>query len=216
MESLIGLRSDGGSNREGGSCSSNGSRQLAVGKYQRTENRIKNSKHKTHNINVKMKQLFSFFAVITILSGCNSNPGVVKNENDKTAEHVITYDSILAEQLGADTYGMKQYVMAFLKTGPNRDQDSATAAQLQRAHLDNIFRLADEGKLILAGPILDKGEIRGIYVFNVTTIEEAAELTSTDPAIKAGRLVMELHPWYGSAALMQVVEISKRITKEKI
>ena len=106
--------------------------------------------------------------------------------------------------------------MAFLKTGPNRDQDSATAAQLQRAHLDNIFRLADEGKLVLAGPFLDKGDVRGIYVFNVKTIEEAAALTATDPAIKAGRLVMELHPWYGSAALMKVVEISKKIEKEKI
>jgi uncharacterized protein len=163
-----------------------------------------------------MKQLINFIAVIIILAGCNSNPAEIKNKNYQTSEKEITYDSLLAQQLGADSYGMKQYVMAFLKTGLNRDQDSATAAQLQRAHLDNIFRLADEGKLILAGPFLDKGEIRGIYVFNVTTVEEAAELTSTDPAIKAGRLVMELHPWYGSAALMQVVEISKRITKEKI
>ncbi len=63
---------------------------------------------------------------------------------------------------------------------------------------------------------LDKGEIRGIYVFNVTTVEEAAELTSTDPAIKAGSLVMELHPWYGSAGLMKINEISKRIEKEQI
>jgi uncharacterized protein YciI len=162
-----------------------------------------------------MKQLFSFIAVIIILAGCNSNPAALKNENEQSTEEV-TYDSVLAQKLGADAYGMKQYVMAFLKTGPNRDQDSATAAQLQRAHLDNIFWLADEGKLILAGPFLDKGEIRGIYVFNVTTVEEAADLTSTDPAIKAGRLVMELHPWYGPAALMQVVEISNRISKEKI
>jgi len=123
---------------------------------------------------------------------------------------------VLAKQLGADAYGMKQYVMAFLKAGPNRDRDSATAARLQRAHLDNIFRLADEGKLVLAGPFLDKGVIRGIYVFNVTTVEEAAELTSTDPAIQAGSLVMELHPWYGSAGLMQINEISKRIEKEQI
>ncbi len=122
----------------------------------------------------------------------------------------------LQNSLGADDYGMKQYVMAFLKTGPNRDHDSATAAQLQRAHLDNIFRLADEGKLVLAGPFLDKGDIRGIYVFNVKTIEEAAALTATDPAIQAGRLVMELHPWYGSAALLKVPEISKMISKEKI
>jgi len=163
-----------------------------------------------------MKRLFSSLAVIILLTGCNSNPTVIKDNITQSKEEVITYDSVLAKQLGADAYGMKQYVMAFLKAGPNRDRDSATAARLQRAHLDNIFRLADEGKLVLAGPFLDKGVIRGIYVFNVTTVEEAAELTSTDPAIQAGSLVMELHPWYGSAGLMQINEISKRIEKEQI
>jgi uncharacterized protein YciI len=104
--------------------------------------------------------------------------------------------------------------MAFLKAGPNRSQDSTTAAQLQRAHLDNIKRMAEAGQLVLAGPFLDDGEIRGIYVFDVKSVEEARTLTATDPAIKAGRLEMELHPWYGSAALMKVNEISARIAKE--
>ena len=163
-----------------------------------------------------MKRPFNLLALIILLTGCNTNPTVVKDNKTQSNDEIITYDSVLAKQLGADAYGMKQYVMAFLKAGPNRDRDSATAARLQRAHLDNIFRLADEGKLVLAGPFLDKGEIRGIYVFNVTTVEEAAELTSTDPAIQAGSLVMELHPWYGSAGLMQINEISKKIEKEQI
>lgn len=126
------------------------------------------------------------------------------------------YDAELAESVGADQYGMRQYVMAFLKAGPNRSQDSTEAAALQRAHLDNIGRLAEEGKLSLAGPFLDDGELRGIYIFNVSTIEEAKALTETDPAIQQGRLVMELHPWYGSAALMKVNEIHKRLGKEEI
>lgn len=126
------------------------------------------------------------------------------------------YDAELAESVGADQYGMRQYVMAFLKAGPNRSQDSTEAAALQRAHLDNIGRLAEEGKLSLAGPFLDGGELRGIYIFNVSTIEEAKALTETDPAIQQGRLVMELHPWYGSAALMKVNEIHKRLGKEEI
>ncbi|MDX1642267.1 MAG: YciI family protein [Balneolaceae bacterium] len=125
-----------------------------------------------------------------------------------------TYNEELANEIGADDYGMRQYVMAFLKAGPNRNQDSTRAAELQRAHLDNITRMAEEGDLVLAGPFLDNGEIRGIYIFDVKTVEEARELTATDPAVQAGRLEMELHPWYGSAALMKVNEIHGQISKQ--
>lgn len=134
----------------------------------------------------------------------------------EAAKSESTFDADLAQKTGADTYGMKQYVMAFLKAGPNRDQDSTTAAELQRAHLNNITRLAEEGKLVLAGPFMDDGDIRGIYIFNVKTIDEAKKLTATDPAIKAGRLLMELHPWYGSAALMEVNNLHKKLAKEGI
>jgi uncharacterized protein YciI len=92
--------------------------------------------------------------------------------------------------------------MAFLKKGPNRDQSKEEANELLRAHMDNIRRLTDEGKLVLAGPFMDDGEVRGIYIFDVKTVEEAKKLTETDPAIQAGSLIIDLHPWYGSAALM--------------
>ena len=106
--------------------------------------------------------------------------------------------------------------MALLKEGPNRNQDSTEAAQIQRAHLDNITRMAEEGKLVLAGPFFDDWQVKGIYIFAVETIEEAIALTSTDPAIKAGRLEMELHPWYGSAALMLVNDNHKQVAKKGI
>ena len=127
----------------------------------------------------------------------------------------MSYNLLLAQHLGADNYGMKQYVMAFLKAGPNRSQDEETAAKLQTAHLKNIQRLAAEGKLLLVGPFLDDGNVRGIYIFNVPTLDEAEKLTQTDPAIQAGSLVMELHPWYGSAALQQINELHHAIAKDK-
>ncbi len=127
-----------------------------------------------------------------------------------------TFDSVLAKKLGADDYGMKQYVMAFLKEGKNRNLDSAESANLQVAHLKNIMRLADEGKLIVAGPFLDNQAVRGIFIFNVSTIEEARQLTATDPAIKAGVLEMELRPWYGSASLIEIMRLHKSIEKRSI
>lgn len=131
-------------------------------------------------------------------------------------EETITFDDKLASELGADDYGMKRYVMAFLKKGPNRTKDSIKAANLQMAHMANIKRLAEEGKLAIAGPFLDNGELRGIYIFNVETVKEAKKLTETDPAIQAGSLVMELHPWYGSAALGLVSKYHDKISKIKM
>lgn len=168
-----------------------------------------------------MKQTKRFvpptFALVLLLggAGCTSN-GEQENLSPAAQESPdASYDEQLATELGADDYGMHQYVMAFLKAGPNRDQDSTEAAALQQAHMDNIGRLAEEGVLVLAGPFMDDGEVRGIYVFNVSSVEEARALTETDPAIQAGRLEMELHPWYGSAALMKVNEIHGRISREE-
>ena len=142
-----------------------------------------------------------------------SNKEVLDTAKD-TVEKSSGFDAHAAKEYGADQYGMKKYVMAFLKKGPNRDYDSATAAELQIAHLKNIDRMAEEGKLVIAGPFLDDGEIRGIYIFNVETVEEAEELTNTDPAIKAGSLIMELRPWYGSAALVPVNDIHKTLAEQ--
>lgn len=129
-------------------------------------------------------------------------------------EQKLAYDSTLAKKLGADELGMRQYVLVFLKKGPNRLTDSLARVKLQKAHLENIGRLAKMGKLILAGPFMDNQEIRGIYLFAVSSVEEAKEFTQTDPAVKAGSLIMELHPWYGSAALMELPNIHPRIQKK--
>jgi uncharacterized protein YciI len=126
------------------------------------------------------------------------------------------YNEALAKKLGADDYGMKRYVMAFLKTGPTKITDKTEMATLQMAHLKNITRLADEGKLVVAGPFISDKELQGIFIFNVTTIEEAKQLTETDPAIKAGVLIMELKPFYCSAALMEIANIHKTLQKKGI
>ena len=125
------------------------------------------------------------------------------------------YDAALARKLKADEYGMRTYVMAFLKAGPNRNRSPEEAQKLQRAHMDNINRMAAAGRLVIAGPFADNGPIRGIYIFDVPTVKEAEALTQSDPAIQAGSLAMELHPWYGSAALMMVNEVHERIQQKK-
>jgi uncharacterized protein YciI len=160
-----------------------------------------------------LHEIYFFLSLaVFLLSACEKS---TESEGEPAVE-INGYDSLLAMETGADAYGMRRYVMALLKAGPNRGQDSTEAAQLQRAHLDNIKRMAEEGKLVMAGPFFDDWEVKGIYIFAVETVEEAEELTKTDPAVQAGRLEMELHPWYGSAALMKMGEMHEKLAKESI
>ena len=159
----------------------------------------------------------SCFTVLASLLLFSCQPVKVPDSIEKDATtNETAYDSMLAAKWGADEYGMRTYVLAFVNKGPNRSQDSATTAIIQKAHLDNITRLADEGKIALAGPFLDDWATRGIFIYNVKTIEEAEALFATDPATKAGRIVAEYHLWFGSAALMAVNDLHKKISKSKI
>lgn len=164
----------------------------------------------------ELKISISFVMICIAIVSCNSRADQVNSGTNGETSKTITYDSIKAMNYGADDYGMKTYVMAFLKRGPNREIDPQRANQLQIEHLRNINRMAKEGKLVLAGPFLGNGDLRGIYLFNVSSIAEAEALTQSDPAIQAGSLAMELMEWYGSAALMAVNNIHKTIARKEI
>ena len=126
------------------------------------------------------------------------------------------YDSTLAKTLGGDDYGMKKYVLVILKTGSNTLNDQARKDNIFNGHLNNIRRLADLGKLVVAGP-LKKNEksYRGIFILNVYTFEEANELLQTDPAVNEKLLEVELYHWYGSAALQEYLKAHEKIEKFK-
>jgi uncharacterized protein YciI len=133
-----------------------------------------------------------------------------------TAEERV-FDPELAKKLGADERGMKTYVLCILKTGP---KDAAVTGDRRKevfaGHFANIGRLADEGKLAVAGPFgKNDKEYRGLYIFNVATIEEAQKLVLLDPAVAAGVFVPDLTLWYGSAGLMAVHDTHKKIEKPK-
>lgn len=127
------------------------------------------------------------------------------------------YDSTLAKKLGADDYGMKSYVFVILKTGTNTTDDKIFIDSCFSGHMANILRLVKEGKLIVAGPLgKNDTSYRGIFIFNVNTIEEAQELVQTDPAINSKLLDADLYKWYGSAALPEYLENALKVGKYKI
>jgi uncharacterized protein YciI len=96
-------------------------------------------------------------------------------------------------------YEMTTYYMGLLYRGEKWTPESTPETQkIQEGHMANIQRLASEGKLLLAGPFGDDTDLRGIFVFKVASMEEAQALVATDPAVQAGRLRVELHPWYSA------------------
>ncbi|HEY1025051.1 MAG TPA: YciI family protein [Sphingobacteriaceae bacterium] len=125
------------------------------------------------------------------------------------------YDEALARSLGADDYGMKSYIFVILKTGPNQIADKEKVNDLFKGHLDNINKLANEGKLVVAGPFgKNDRSYRGLFILNAKSFEEANELLKTDPAVKEKLLDVELYNWYGSAALSEYLKAHKKIEKK--
>ena len=86
--------------------------------------------------------------------------------------------------------------LLLLREGPVRDQDDETAERIQRAHLAHLFALEAVGRLRLFGPVLDAGDLRGIGVVTVPTRAEAEALVADDPAVRSGRLLLEIRPWF--------------------
>jgi len=127
-----------------------------------------------------------------------------------------TYDEALAKKLGADEHGMKMYVLVILKTGDKEIADTKQRGEIFAGHMKNIQKMADEGKLAVAGPFEKNGSNwRGLYIFNVSTIAEAKALTETDPAISSGMMKAEFYEWYGTAAMMEVNRIHNTIAKKQ-
>ena len=95
-----------------------------------------------------------------------------------------------------DPIVQSHYIFGLLLHGPNwTAEQTDQSRRIQAGHMANINRLAELGKLVLAGPFFDGGEKAGVFIFKVDSIEEAKGLTDSDPAVIAGRLKIELHHW---------------------
>ncbi len=93
---------------------------------------------------------------------------------------------------------LEMYQFGLLKRGPKWTGGNTPEIQkIQEGHMANINKMAKAGKLRAAGPMGDDGEIRGVFIFKAASLGEARSLAAEDPAIKAGRLTLELHDWLG-------------------
>jgi uncharacterized protein YciI len=134
-----------------------------------------------------------------------------QNETTAPGPH---YDGALAKSLGADERGMRAYVLVILKTGPNKVPDGPARKKMFEGHFANLQRLADEQKLVLAGPLDGSDGRRGIFVFATPDIAQARTYVATDPVIVNGEMAAEYHKFYGSAGLVMMNEIHDKIRQK--
>lgn len=112
---------------------------------------------------------------------------------------VASPPAVKASDAGPGGYEMTTYYVGFLYRGAKwTPEETPETRKIQEGHMANILKMGAEGKLVIAGPFTDNGDLRGLYVFRVGSAEEAKALVESDPAVRAGRLRFELHPWYAA------------------
>lgn len=153
-----------------------------------------------------------FFMIFIFLFSCKSGQNSVVTEKSAVGEEKNRTTKQLREELIAkgfqifdyvdeetrDTVLMQQYFIAFLKKGPKRSQNKEEADSLQALHLAHLDKMYKEGYADISGPFGDDGDIRGITIYNTPNQEMADSLANSDPMVKAGRLVIEIHPWWAA------------------
>lgn len=155
-----------------------------------------------------IKNTHFIFCLALLMASCGNNTETIEQaeSNDLTEESTqamlerlkdegFQTWSTVDEKTG-DTLVMQQYFMAFLKRGDNRNQSKAEADSLQNLHLAHLTKMYELGYADVSGPFGDDGDMRGITIYNVPTIEMADSLANSDPMVKAGRLKIEIKPWW--------------------
>ena len=115
---------------------------------------------------------------------------------------IIVSSTAYAGQASQAPVEMAQYFIGLIYKGDHWESfEPAAAAEIQKAHRANIVRLEQAGQMLLAGPIENAGELRGIFIYRTATLAQAEELVKTDPAVTAGRLRIEVYPFWAPKGL---------------
>jgi uncharacterized protein YciI len=117
---------------------------------------------------------------------------------------VLLTTSVLAQQ--NDGHKMVQFQMAILKKGPQWDSiKEADRNAILKQHLGNVIEMLGSGRAVVAGPFGDHSDLGGIFILRSASTEEAKTWVDADPAVKAGLLVSEMHPWWSEDIFKKAV-----------
>jgi uncharacterized protein len=82
--------------------------------------------------------------------------------------------------------------------------DDDTLDRIQQEHLDYLAGLRESGVVVVNGPVVDQPDptLRGLTFFRTGSLDEARRLAEADPAVRAGRLEVEVMHWWCPPGLM--------------
>ena len=158
---------------------------------------------------MKSNRIFGLsFALLTVvaIAQAQSAPAPQQSPKQEAPKQAVRQEKPAAEQskqraeqkAKPPQFDLEPYQLGLLRKGPNSGTGTKEEAEkIQAGHMANIGKMAQAGKLIAAGPMMDDGDLRGIFLFKAASLDEAKALAAEDPAIKAGRLKLDLFTWMG-------------------
>jgi uncharacterized protein YciI len=108
-------------------------------------------------------------------------------------------DSLSPEYIEREISRGKFYYVVLLTLGTRDRNDSTLLESLQFQHLKHMFALRQAGKLMVNGPFLTDSKLRGICIYNCSSLAEVESYCANDPMVKAGFLATEIYQWMGFA-----------------
>lgn len=102
-------------------------------------------------------------------------------------------DDAVARHLAAAS----AHTLVLLWRGDHRDQPEDEAERIQAAHLGHLVALQLAGHLVVNGPLLGDGDLRGVSIYRTDDTGRVRAWVDEDPAVRSGRLRAEVHPWFG-------------------
>jgi len=94
---------------------------------------------------------------------------------------------------------LEAFELVLLRTPENAPAyDDAELERIQAEHLAHHARLRESGQVVTNGPVRDQPDasLRGLTFYRTGSLEQARQLAEADPAVRAGRLAVEIMTWY--------------------
>ncbi len=94
---------------------------------------------------------------------------------------------------------LEAFELVLLRRPPDApDLPDGDLERIQDEHLAYHARLRASGHIVTNGPVVEQPDpsLRGLAFYRTGSLDQARRLADDDPAVRAGRLAVEIMTWY--------------------